>query len=238
MLPNLSPFFDLPVRSYAEGVTLRTTPMLSFADMLGNNSNLLFTHIHDNGFIQGVQKDRAKASVWHMHYTLRILPSIVVSQSLLNTPLPLRLDELSFGPMQCTLYLPHQGTPQHHNDTEVRYHDFLFNHLTPLHAYLNQEFGVPEKVLWSNTLFRINSVFEAVKKIAGNHSTLQKDQATLLNSASLGLKRNPLFFKKVTCHDGRGSYRLRPECCFLHEVEDSHYCRDCPKKTNNMTQRQ
>ena len=246
MLPSLSPFFKLPFRSYAQGVALRQTHSISFEQFVSMNSekdnlnkenNRLYQHIIEYSAALGVSKPRAQASVWHMQYLMRILPSIIVSHSLLERPLPLKLNQISFDEKQCRILLPNDGRLSPHSGTEARYNEFLFQHLAPLHQCLHQLFGVSEAVLWSNTLFRFNGLFATIKKVAGAQPILEKDHINLTTYSSLGLKPNPLLFKKVTCHDERGSYTLRAHCCLLNEVKDRHFCRDCPKHENNLRQR-
>lgn len=236
MLPNLVPFFKPPYDTYAQGVDL--TPLRStatFSELL--ESPHFIDHITRFSLERGVTKSRAQASVWHMYYTFNIFPSIIVSHSLLLTPLPLKLCELSYNPEQLSILLPHQGKALKNSDTETRYHDLLFNHLSPLHDLLHQAFGVKERTLWSNCFYRLNDFFDIIMGLVGTHPTLLEDKQILTTSAHLGALKNPLKFAEITAHDPSGKYQIRPECCLLHDRENGNYCRDCPKHKHNMVQR-
>ncbi|PCK33712.1 siderophore-iron reductase FhuF [Pseudoalteromonas piscicida] len=233
MLPNLTPFFKQPYQAYARGVSLQSShPTLDFAEFI--TSAHFVDHVTHFSRQQGVMRPRAQASVWHMHYTLSIFPSIIVSQSLLKISLPLQLHELSYEPKHMRILLPSQGSECLMDNTDSRYRGLLFDHLSPLHDCLQEQFGVKKRTLWSNCFYRLNDLFETIVQIVGPHPTLVTDRQILNHADNIAQLNNPLKFKTITCHDKNGHYQLRPECCLLHQREDGSYCHDCPKHKHHM----
>jgi siderophore-iron reductase FhuF len=235
MLTHLTHFFPKDYQHYAEGLGLQQAGGHAFSWLL-QEQQLLTTAIKLHTAALGVSKPRAQASVWHMYYCLRILPAIIVSQSLLNQQLPLRLDQTQLDLQHWRLLLPHQGTIQFSN-TAQRYEELIFQHFAPLHTFLHQQFGIAEKVLWSNCQFRLDSFCRSILHLTGHHPQLAQDQLDLDAAHLFQPRANPLHACPHIRQDAAGSYRIRTECCLLHEVRGKSFCDDCPKLPQHMQSR-
>jgi siderophore-iron reductase FhuF len=233
MLPMLSPYLTGEFAEYGQGVGLTSTKLTSSLQTQMDNGELV------NAIIQFAQKQhltkpKSQASVWHMYYTLRILPSIVVAHSALQQPLPLALKQVRWDPIQQQLQIPHQGVTQFGTQTEVRYHSLLFEHLSPLHDWLNHHFSISHNVLWSNSISRIQKFLTAIEHALGTNPNLQQDRKTLLHTNYFDGRINPLYKKSILFPGEQTTYRLRNHCCLLHEVPHKTYCGDCPKHTKHV----
>ncbi|KAF7767609.1 ferric iron reductase protein FhuF [Pseudoalteromonas citrea] len=228
MLPILSPYFSGQFASYGQGVGLITnTHSHSLHTQMANG--ILLADIDNFAQQNKLTKPKSQASVWHMHYTLQILPSIIVAHSILQRSLPVSLKDVSWQSAQQQLLLANQGQQHASPSPEDRYHALLFQHLTPLHKWLSEHYAISERVLWSNCAFRINQFFSAIMQVVGKTSSLKHDRNTLLVHQTLQGRVNPLFNKPlIITHSGQ-SYPIRNQCCLLHEVPHRAYCSDCPK---------
>ena len=228
MLPILSPYFSGPFASYGQGVGLMTNAHSpSLKTQMANG--MLFEEINTFATHRQLTKPRSQASVWHMHYTLQILPSIIVAYSVLQHVLPLRLKDASWHSDTQQLLLPHQGMRQTNYSAEERYHTLIFEHLTPLHEWLNGQYSISKQVLWSNCAFRIDQFFYAIMQVLGKTPSLKHDRNTLLMHQTLQGDVNPLFSKPVMMVTHDDTYPIRSHCCLLHEVPRRAHCSDCPK---------
>ncbi|MBQ4844774.1 siderophore-iron reductase FhuF [Pseudoalteromonas sp. MMG005] len=228
MLPILSPYLSGPFANYGKGVGLHTEhTSLTLDEQMKNG--MLRHEISTFSQRKGVGKSRSQASVWHMHYTLQILPSIIVAQSVLQQSLPLSLKDVLWHTKLQQLQLPNQGINLSGCPTEIRYYDLIFKHLAPLHAWLNQQFGISSKVLWSNCTFRINQFLHAIEHALGHSEHLKNERRILLNECHINDQTNPLYSKPIMLTDSLNTYRIRDHCCLLHDVPNKSHCSDCPK---------
>jgi siderophore-iron reductase FhuF len=234
MLPILDPYFSGRFKPYAQGVTLVTSTKKPTLDNFMQDPNGLMSSIQNFALAQHVTKPRAQASIWHMHYTLRILPSILASHSLLTRPLPLALEAVYWDPQLQQLQLLHQGDLRPKTKTFDRYEELIFDHFAPLHLWLHKHFSIAPKVLWSNCAFRINHFLTTIESAIGPNTRLKNDKSTLLTQSKLGDRINPLYKKTIIINSHTGSYQLRNECCLLHKLPAKHYCNDCPKLSHHI----
>lgn len=228
MLPILSSYLTGSFAIYGKGVGLKQTTMSSsLAEQMDNGQ--LKKHIADFAQFNRLEKSKSQASVWHMHYTLQTLPSILVAHSVLERPLPLSMDQVIWQNELQQLQLPHQGIQLTGSDAETRYFDMIFNHFLPLHLWLQAHFSISSQVLWSNCAFRIEQFFYAIMQVLGQTPHLLHDQTCLLSQPTFRGQPNPLCMKPIEITHAGESYRLRNRCCLLHEVPQRAHCSDCPK---------
>lgn len=234
MLPILTPYFTGPFISYGQGVALFTTSQKMNMQNLLEQADVLIQSIQDYAMAQGVTKPRAQASVWHMQYTLRVLPSILACHSLLNQKLPLALNQTHWQAQIRQLQLQHQGNTCLGASVTDRYEELIFNHLSPLHDWLSDHFSIAPKVLWSNCAFRINQILSALESAVAHSPNITKDKIALLEYPIFADRNNPLYAKPIILSASSTAYKIRSECCLLHEVSNKGYCSDCPKQPNHM----
>ncbi|MDW7550798.1 siderophore-iron reductase FhuF [Pseudoalteromonas peptidolytica] len=237
MLPILKSYLSPTLEQYARGVSLISETQTPLSQQL-ERVVTLSEAIAQFSAAKGVKGKRAQASVWHMHYTLQIMPSVLFVHSVLNRKLPFATEQVSIDTNHWQLQLPHQGTAMVSQPTLEKYDSFIFEHLVPLHRFLVQHFGVPEPVLWSNCAFRLRQFFPTILNYTGRRKETQEDFETLTQSKYLGQLRNPFYAPRIELSDTHGPYQLRASCCFLHKVSNSKLCRDCPKQPHHADARQ
>ncbi|MCG7541359.1 siderophore-iron reductase FhuF [Pseudoalteromonas sp. CO348] len=233
MLPILKPYLPPPLDNYARGVALISGDKTSFAQQI-KNITTLSDAISRFSSTKGVTNKKAQASVWHMHYTLRIMPSILFTHSVLGRVLPLALDKVVIDMESWQLQLPNQGRAVEYHDTATHYAEFIDAHLAPLHAFLNQQFGVAEHVLSSNCAFRLRQFFPTIIHYVGERPKVNDDYHTLSQAVKIGEHVNPFYTPELQLCDERGPYQLRESCCLLHKTSDGKLCRDCPKHPHHF----
>ncbi|TMO66315.1 siderophore-iron reductase FhuF [Pseudoalteromonas aurantia] len=228
MLPILSPYLSGPFANYGKGVGLHTGHTAFTLDEQMKNG-MLRHEVSTFTLSKGVAKSRSQASVWHMHYTLQILPSIIIAHSVLQQPLTLSLKSVFWHTQLQQLQLPDQGLSLYGTSIETRYSDLIFNHLAPLHDWLEQHFSISNKVLWSNCTFRFNQFLHAIEHALGHSEHLANEKRMLLSERYINGQINPLYSKPIILTNSFGTYRIRNHCCLLHDVPNKSHCNDCPK---------
>ncbi|ALU43397.1 hypothetical protein AT705_10840 [Pseudoalteromonas rubra] len=121
-------------------------------------------------------------------------------------------------------------------NTDDRYHDVIFEHFAPLHQYLSAQFGIPERVLWSSLVYRLNHLSKTIAEHLPNPAQLNQDVHWLLHTKQWRSKQNPLFKAHQKSFDV-GAIRVRGDCCLMHEHPVKGYCDDCPKLPQHMIKR-
>ncbi|MCO7190712.1 MULTISPECIES: siderophore-iron reductase FhuF [unclassified Pseudoalteromonas] len=237
MLPTLQPFFQGPFSEYGDAMALSQSQSEPTLAQCLDERGLLATAITGWAHSQGVAAGRAQASIWHMLYTIRVMPSVLLSHSVLMRPLPLSTHSVRLCLTSQRLMLAHCGeiSPLS-GDTDSRYHALIFGHFAPLHHYLNEQFGIAERVLWSSLVYRLNHLSKTIAEHLPNPSQLNQDVHWLLHTQQWRGKRNPLFKAHQKGFDV-GAMRVRGDCCLMHEHPVKGYCDDCPKRPEHMNMR-
>ncbi|RZM84478.1 siderophore-iron reductase FhuF [Pseudoalteromonas rubra] len=237
MLPTLQPFFQGPFREYGEAVTLSQTPDLPTLAQQFAELTALKRAIAGWARTEGIDSPRAQASVWHMRYCVRVLPSVLLSHSVLNRALPVAAQHAQLCLATQRLMLPTCGQPfAPASSTAAKYHSLLFAHFAPLHAFLSGQFGVTERVLWSNLVYRLRHISTTIASVLPDASGLQQDMRSLLSQDCWQDKSNPLFRAQRNEYMAAGK-RVRGACCLLHAHPHKDYCGDCPKRPEFMAAR-
>ncbi|WP_125716930.1 siderophore-iron reductase FhuF [Pseudoalteromonas rubra] len=237
MLPTLQPFFQGPFREYGEAVTLSQTPDLPTLAQQFAEVTALKRAIDGWARTEGIDSPRAQASVWHMRYCVRVLPSVLLSHSVLNRALPVAAQHAQLCLATQRLMLPTCGQPfAPASGTAAKYHSLLFAHFAPLHAFLSGQFGVTERVLWSNLVYRLRHISTTIASVLPDASGLQQDMRSLLSQDCWQDKPNPLFRAQRSEYMAAGK-RVRGACCLLHAHPHKDYCGDCPKRPEFMAAR-
>ncbi|MEC4089749.1 siderophore-iron reductase FhuF [Pseudoalteromonas rubra] len=237
MLPTLQPFFQGPFREYGEAVTLSHTPDLPTLAHQFAEVNALKNAITHWALHEGIDSPRAHASVWHMRYCVRVLPTMLLSHSVLNRGLPIAAQDVQLCLTTQRLMLRTCGQPFiPGSGTGAKYHPVIFAHFAPLHAFLSTQFGIAERVLWSNLVFRLRQINTTVASVLPDASGLQQDVRTLLHRDCWQDQPNPLFRAQRNEYMAGGK-RVRGACCLLHAHPHKDYCGDCPKRPEFMAAR-
>ncbi|MCG7536992.1 siderophore-iron reductase FhuF [Pseudoalteromonas sp. OOF1S-7] len=186
---------------------------------------------------EGIEQPRAQASTWHMRYCVRVLPTVLLSHSVLNRGLPVAAQHVQLCLATQRLMLQTCGQPfAPASCARVKYHPLIFAHFAPLHAFLSSEFCIPERVLWSNLVFRLRHISTTIASVLPDASGLQQDIRTLLHRHCWQDQPNPLFKAQRNEYLASGK-RVRGECCLLHAHPHKDYCGDCPKRPEFMAAR-
>lgn len=186
---------------------------------------------------------RALVSQWSKRYFASLL--IPLAPLLLaGWRLPQSLDDVSLrlnehGEVHAFRYC-HAGHPLGTDlDTHGRWHELLFQHLTPLIAALARHGKISQRVLWNNVGNLLETIFVQLGKMPGATAALAEDSVILLEAAHwpdgsghAGVRnpmRHPVHYVDPLMPEVMPEpTRLRRHCCLRHEIPGIVYCATCP----------